>query len=142
MRRHIAFAVIRHYIFLKNEKASNCDNLRKCFLLFNSHFVFFLFPISSLTKIVSGYHQILTTKKKKKNPRHSVSLEFKITRNYYLFLWPKLLKVLDFVAWSLKTLKIPLIVIGWHYCPWLSKGLSMLCQNCFRAEIFRELLSY
>ena len=49
MRRHITFAVIRNLsnLHLKNEKACNCDNLREYFLLFISHFFFFLFPISS-----------------------------------------------------------------------------------------------
>ena len=48
MRRHIAFAVIKKNsnLHLKNEKACNCDNLRKFLLLFISHFFFCLFLIS------------------------------------------------------------------------------------------------
>ena len=38
--------VISQNLHLKNEKACNCDNLRKFLLLFISHIFFFWFPIS------------------------------------------------------------------------------------------------
>ena len=41
MRRHIALTVIRNFsnLHLKNEKACNCDNLRKFLLPFISHLI-------------------------------------------------------------------------------------------------------
>ena len=53
MCRHIAFVVIRNFSNLHlnnfNDKACNCDNLRKLFLLFISHKFLLLF-ISHLVK--------------------------------------------------------------------------------------------
>ena len=65
--------------------------------------VSFFWVVCGLTKILSGYHQILTTKKK--NPRHSVSLEFWCDKKLLIFL----------ALCRFSGIKFPVSHIHWKY---------------------------